>query len=225
MIVRMRYPGGKGKTFQHIINLMPPHEVYIETHLGGGSVMSNKAPAKTSIGIDIDERALNQFESNNRHDVRLVHSRAEDYLRNYSFNGCELIYADPPYLPETRRKQRIYRHEYDTEDHERLLDILVNAPCKVMISGYSSGMYERKLKDWTKHSFPSKTHRGVALETVWFNFEAPNVLHDPRYLGSTFRERDNIKRRLKNLQCRIERMDSRERSVFAKWFEQRYMTS
>ena len=32
----MRYPGGKGKCYQHIINLMPMHDTYIETHLGGG---------------------------------------------------------------------------------------------------------------------------------------------------------------------------------------------
>ena len=31
----MNYPGGKGGVYQRLINLMPPHEVYIETHLGG----------------------------------------------------------------------------------------------------------------------------------------------------------------------------------------------
>lgn len=30
----MNYHGGKGGVFQKLINLMPPHEVYIETHLG-----------------------------------------------------------------------------------------------------------------------------------------------------------------------------------------------
>ena len=35
----MRYPGGKGKTYHQIINLLPPHKTYIETHLGGGAVV------------------------------------------------------------------------------------------------------------------------------------------------------------------------------------------
>ena len=41
----MKYLGGKGQTFQKLINLMPPHDVYIETHLGGGAVIRNKKPA------------------------------------------------------------------------------------------------------------------------------------------------------------------------------------
>ncbi|MBS0352463.1 MAG: DNA adenine methylase, partial [Proteobacteria bacterium] len=48
----MSYPGGKGKCYQRLINLMPPHETYIETHLGSGAVLRNKRPAKTTIGID-----------------------------------------------------------------------------------------------------------------------------------------------------------------------------
>jgi hypothetical protein len=51
-----RYPGGKGGAgvYQTLINLIPPHEVYIETHLGGGAIMRYKKPAKYNIGIDID---------------------------------------------------------------------------------------------------------------------------------------------------------------------------
>ena len=39
---------------QAIIALMPPHDTYIETHLGGGAVMRNKPPARNNIAIDID---------------------------------------------------------------------------------------------------------------------------------------------------------------------------
>jgi len=46
------YPGGKGGVFQRLINLMPPHEVYIETHLGGDAVMRNKRPAERNIGLE-----------------------------------------------------------------------------------------------------------------------------------------------------------------------------
>ena len=43
----MSYPGGKAApgTFQKIINLMPPHEVYIEPFLGGGAILRKKLPA------------------------------------------------------------------------------------------------------------------------------------------------------------------------------------
>lgn len=57
---RSTYPGGKGASgvHQNIINLIPPHDVYIETHLGGGSIMLRKRPAPINIGIDLDPEVI-----------------------------------------------------------------------------------------------------------------------------------------------------------------------
>jgi DNA adenine methylase len=46
---------------QPIISMMPPHNTYIETHLGGGAIMKRKPPALNNIGIDLDSRALDDF--------------------------------------------------------------------------------------------------------------------------------------------------------------------
>ena len=46
---------------QAIIALMPPHDTYIETHLGGGAIMKRKPPALHNIGIDLDAQALARF--------------------------------------------------------------------------------------------------------------------------------------------------------------------
>nr|QGW60552.1 upf31.0 [bacterium] len=56
----MRYPGGKGGAgvYQTIINNIPPHDTYIETHLGGGNILERKRPAARSIGIDIDREVI-----------------------------------------------------------------------------------------------------------------------------------------------------------------------
>lgn len=50
------YPGGKAGSgvAQRIVNLMPPHEVYIEPFLGGGAVLRAKRPATLNVGIDCD---------------------------------------------------------------------------------------------------------------------------------------------------------------------------
>jgi DNA adenine methylase len=40
---------------QAIIALMPPHDTYIESHLGGGAIMKRKPPALRNIGIDLNE--------------------------------------------------------------------------------------------------------------------------------------------------------------------------
>jgi len=45
-----------------IIAVMPPHDTYIETHLGGGAIMKRKPPALCNIGIDLDPRALTDFD-------------------------------------------------------------------------------------------------------------------------------------------------------------------
>src|SRR4051812_1634408 len=52
----MTYPGGKSGSgvYQALINLIPPHSVYVEPFLGGGAVMRCKLPARLSIGIDLD---------------------------------------------------------------------------------------------------------------------------------------------------------------------------
>lgn len=53
----MTYPGGKNGSgvYQAIINLMPPHRVYIEPFLGGGAIMRLKRPAIANIGVDSDD--------------------------------------------------------------------------------------------------------------------------------------------------------------------------
>jgi DNA adenine methylase len=58
----MNYPGGKNGsgTYQRIINLIPPHRVYIETHLGSGAVLRNKKPARRNFGIDLNFDILHE---------------------------------------------------------------------------------------------------------------------------------------------------------------------
>lgn len=222
MIRPMRYPGGKGKTFQHVINLMPPHRVYIETHLGGGAVMRHKRPASHSIGIDADEQVIDIWAQREDHGVELHCERAEDFLAQYRFQGDELIYADPPYHPGTRRQARVYRHDYGVEDHARLLALLTSLPCKVILSGYANDLYRERLQGWRTRTFTAKTHTSLREETLWFNFEPPQVLHDSRFVGETFRARQTTKRRLQRLQEKVTRMDPVERAAFTQWLGETY---
>src|SRR5712675_68251 len=98
----MRYPGGKGKCFQHVINVLPPHCTYIETHLGGGAVLRHKIPAARSLGIDIDQRVIQHWQKAYPKLATFVCADATAVLKNYEFVGSEVVYCDPPYLPSTR---------------------------------------------------------------------------------------------------------------------------
>ena len=218
----MRYPGGKGKCFQHLINLMPAHNTYIESHLGGGAVLRNKAPAERSIGIDKDPLVISEWNKRYFELCELIQADATEYLRNYEFKGNELIYSDPPYVPSTRRRLRVYKHDYTIVDHEHLLKTLKSLPCMVILSGYDNDIYNDTLTGWRKEVFMAKTHTDIRQECVWLNFDPPKKLHDATHLGSNFRERQTIKRRQERLHERIRNMDPLERSELMQWLSTTY---
>lgn len=212
----MHYQGGKGKggVFQKLINFMPPHEVYIETHLGGGAVMRNKRAAEKNIGIEIDPKVIEMWTNANPIGFELIHEDAVNYLSNYRYTGKELVYSDPPYLRETRKKrERLYKYEYSRDQHIELLKLLKSLPCMVMISGYESALYNDSLNGWHTHSFQSKCHYGVATEWLWMNYKAPVELHDYRFLGKNFRERERIKKKSERWVAKLKSMPILERQA------------
>jgi DNA adenine methylase len=218
----MRYPGGKGKCFQQLINQMPPHTTYIETHLGGGAVLRHKKAAARNIGIDIDDALVARWQARGDTENEYVIADAVTFLESFAFSGHELVYADPPYMLETRRRSRIYRYEYNNDDHARLLAVLKGLPCMVMVSGYDHPYYETALSGWRSHRFQAKTHTDVRQETIWMNYSEPASLHDTRYLGNSFRERQGLQRRRNTLHRRVENMDVTERTAFFRWMAETY---
>ncbi len=136
------------------------------------------------------------------------------FLENYPFSGSELVYCDPPYLMSTRSGKRLYEHEMSDVDHRRLLRVLLELPCMVMISGYSSALYAKELKGWNATAFQTTTRGGrTVAEWVWYNFPPPVELHDYRYLGRDFRERERIKRKKQRWTARLARMPILERQA------------
>ena len=193
----MGYFGSKATSglCQPLIALMPPHDTYIETHLGGGAIMRRKPAALHNIGIDRDARALDGFECDYR--VELIHGCAHRFLSEYGFEGSELLYSDPPYLRRTRTSKHRYRFDYEEADHVELLDLLEAVPCQVMVSGYRSALYEERLEGWRRVELQVMNHAGVRTECVWMNF-APDRLHWARYAGRNFTDRQRIKRKAQN---------------------------
>lgn len=222
MMFRMRYPGGKGKCYQRLINMMPPHHTYIESHLGGGAVMRNKILATRNIGLDLDPRVIARWRTEHPDICELYEADAAAFLAAFDFQGDELIYVDPPYLPMTRRRKKVYTFDYRREDHQRLLGTLLALPCKIMISGYDSDLYNTELAGWHKVSFQAKTHVDVRDECVWMNFEPQERLHDSRFMGDTYRDRQTIQRRQARLRSRIDRMEPTERHALLKWMQENY---
>ena len=206
----MGYFGSKATSglCQPLIAMMPPHDTYIETHLGGGAIMRRKPAALRNIGIDLDRQALDAFECD--YPVELVHGCAHRYLAEFAFQGSELVYCDPPYLKHTRTSRRRYRFDYEEADHHALLALLVTLPCQVMVSGYRSALYDERLCGWRRVELQVMNQGGVRTECVWFNF-TPDRLHWARYAGKNFTDRQRIKRKAQSWARRYAAMPVPER--------------
>jgi DNA adenine methylase len=223
MLPGMRYPGGKSGSgvCQTIINQMPPHQVYLEPFLGGGAVLLAKAPALINVGVDADPRAIENVRSrlaidgDGVHKYELVVGDAISYLRRWRWWTGALVYCDPPYLMETRSSQRrYYRCELEGPGHIALLQVLCHLPCYVMVSGYPSELYDQALSAWRVVRYRTMTRGGrMAEECLWCNYPEPVELHDYRFLGRDFRERERVRRRRSRWVAMLARMPVLERAA------------
>ncbi|EPG4210062.1 DNA adenine methylase [Klebsiella michiganensis] len=203
----MSYLGSKAASgvYQKIIAEMPPHDTYIETHLGGGAIMLRKPPAKVNWGIDIDPQTVEAFNQGNPDFLdRLadtlfidVGDAVEFLCRfDYASAGRVLIYSDPPYLHETRSSSARYRHEYTVSDHHRLLQCLCSTPenVSVIVSGYPSSVYDNALQGWRSREFQAMTRGGVRTEKIWMNYPE-GAAYSHTFAGKDYNDRYRIKRK------------------------------
>ena len=215
--IQMGYAGGKAGdgVYQKIINEIPPHDVYIEAFAGGASILKALRPASSRIAIDVDGAQCEKLRVDlpgvtviNGDAISLVPELVAKYVGLRVF-----VYADPPYLGEVRKSKRpIYKHEMmDSTSHSLLLAMLQGLSCMVAVSGYWSSLYSSVLQGWRSIDFNAKTRVGVAREWLWMNYPEPMELHDYRYLGENFREREKITRQKKRWNARLARMSNLQR--------------
>ena len=90
-------------------------------------------------------------------------------IKRYSHSNV-LIYADPPYLLETRSKRKYYANELTRDDHLKLLDALDEHPGPVLLSGYQCELYDQRLKHWYRSNARSIAQHGKnRIETLYIN--------------------------------------------------------
>jgi hypothetical protein len=171
-----------------------------------------------TIGIEIDPDVVYQW-----HMEGLSHivkdgdtiSFLKDHREHTFLHTGEkvFIYLDPPYLRSSRsHKEKLYRYEFWTEEqHTELLELLKTLKWNVAISHYRCPLYDKLLKGWRRIDFPSQTHRGTRLESLYMNYPEPWELHDPRFLGSNFREREKYHKQQRRWVARIKKMDAAQR--------------
>jgi DNA adenine methylase len=88
-------------------------------------------------------------------------------VKRYSQDDA-LIYADPPYLAETRDYGDDYRHEMSEQDHVELAELLNERKGPVVISGYHSKLYEKLYKGWVcKERSTRCVSNKKRIEVIW----------------------------------------------------------
>lgn len=212
---------------------MPPHENYVEPFLGGGAVMRHKRPARFNLGIDLDgaavQRAANLVRAGEWISARAasvvsgdggpvswewLHLDAVDWLARWTAPPSTVVYCDPPYLMSVRSSpRRMYRFELSEDRHRELLDVLLGLPALVMVSGYRSAMYNHALSSWRVMEYSTMSHGGPRCECLWCNFPEPVELHDYRFLGRDYRERERIHRKEARWVARLLAMTVLERQA------------
>jgi DNA adenine methylase len=202
---------------QWLISLMPCHRVYCEPFLGRGVILNTKRPAAVNIGIDCDAGIIDDYRDRHpKTKATIVHGDALQLLPVLKVEPDWFIYVDPPYLGETRSCQRRYygRELYTRNEHEALLSILTGLSGMVMISGYWSQLYSITLTGWRTSSFWTVNRGGKRVqEFVWMNYAAGLPLHDPRFVGNNFTDRQRVKRKIARWRSKLMAMDDHERQA------------
>lgn len=230
------YYGGKGGsgTYQTIINYIPPHDIYIEPFLGSGAIMRYKRPAPLqNIGIDLDVQVIylwNQtIKEKQLASFDIMAGDGIEYLRKLKTGKVffpswlkVFIYLDPPYIIESRKDQKnVYLFEMCDTSHVELLKIITGIDkYKIAISCYENDLYKEYLGNWNCIKFNSTTRYGTATEFLYMNYKRPDRLHDYRYLGKDFRERERIKNKIHRHVDRLKSLPVLERNAILNAFRE-----
>ena len=116
--------------------------------------------------------------------VVIENSAALDLIARYDHPDA-LFYLDPPYMPQTRSakarkggsRYHAYAHEMTDSDHAELLQSVNGVRGMVVLSGYSTPLYEAALAGWRRveriaHADSAQQRR----EVLWISARAAERL-------------------------------------------------
>lgn len=133
---------------------------------GWRSIISSNGPNVTREWSKLPQKLL--MVADRLKEAQIEHQPAVKLLERYKRNDV-LVYADPPYIIETRTK-RHYKHEMTIDDHIELLETLDAHPGPVILSGYTHPIYDERLKHWKRETRDVTAEAGAKrMEVLWIN--------------------------------------------------------
>ncbi len=125
---------------------------------------TGKSPKEPDVWRRLPERIV--IAAERLLEAQIENMEAIKLIERYNAPNC-LIYADPPYMPDTRGKY-IYTYECDDDYHMRLLDVLERHRGSVLISGYDSPLYNERLSHWQRIEKEARAEKGaLRREVLW----------------------------------------------------------
>jgi DNA adenine methylase len=214
------YFGGKSGsgTYQTIINQIPPHRLYVEGFAGMAGIFRKKIKAQENLLIDRDRSVIHRLIKAGVSTTDLYEGSffqvAQDFIADLDKEDT-FIYLDPLYPLESRKSGTKYKFELTAYEHCHLLKLICKEfqNAKIAISTYPNNVYKAWLEEhgWRMIEFESQTRHGKATEQLWMNYPEPTELHDYRYLGTDYRERERITRKLKRWEAKFEDLSPLEK--------------
>lgn len=213
----MNYPGSKqaGGSVQQIIRHVPACKIFIDA-MAGSAVVGNYVRSLVDLVVTNDcDRSLQT-------DTHLDYRDLVDQCDCTAGHGI-FFYFDPPYLKSTRRsKRRLYKHDWNDNDHNEFLTRATAVQSNCMISHYPCELYDNALQSWRTTTYRSMTRAGWATEKLYMNYLEPQLLLTTAAGGNNRTERQAQKRKVNRLLAKFRNLSVEERTILLTAINQEY---
>ncbi len=210
-----------------LISQIPKHELFISGFLGHCGPLRFIEPATRTAAIEINSDVISDWRLATYSECRsrrifsdeagpiafsaippghLAFYHADSLRTEFPSDPDTFIFLDPPYPHSTRASQKRYDFEMTDDQHRYLLAKFSDSSSMIMICTYDNDIYREALDDWRKIHYTAMTRGGkLALETAYMNYPEPRPtsLHDVRFTGKDFRDRERRKRKLRTISKNI----------------------
>lgn len=201
------YFGGKESpgVYQTIINHIRPHDLFVEP-FGGNFAVSRKMNnnAVKYIGeIDFQVYIKYPFSDDSLQFFNLDYRELIDLFVEDSGFDRKVIYFDPPYpLSSIKSKRAVYTCTLSDQEHIDFLNYAnsIRGMYDILISTFPNDMYQDLLVDWHLVEFEGWSRHGKTVEWLFLNYNPTEItaLHDTRFYGKDFIDRQRISRSIRN---------------------------
>ena len=111
----LKYPGGKWRIADWIIDYLPQHRVYCEPFFGSGAIFFNKQPSYIETINDLDENIVNLFEVCRMYPQELATAINLTPFSRDEFKNCYEMEVDDP-VERARRTLVRYHQSFGTSN-------------------------------------------------------------------------------------------------------------